>query len=85
MNTLSLRMPEYLHKQVENIAAVEKISMNHFITLAVAEKISALTTEDFIKARAKRASKEKFLKALEEIPDVEPEEYDNSKKSKLFQ
>ena len=76
MSTLSIRIPDYLHKQVKNLAANEKISINQFITLALAEKLSALMTEDYIKERAKRASKDKFLKALEQVPDVEPEEYD---------
>ena len=76
MSTLSIRIPDYLHKQVKNLAANEKISINQFITLALAEKLSALMTEDYIKERAKRASKDKFLKALEQVPDIEPEEYD---------
>ena len=76
MSTLSIRIPEYLHKQVKDLAANEKISINQFITLALAEKLSALMTEEFIKERAKRASKEKFLKALKQVPDDEPEEYD---------
>lgn len=76
MSTLSIRIPDYLHEQVKNLAANEKISMNQFITLALAEKMSALMTEDYIKERAKRASKEKFLEALKKVPDVEPEEYD---------
>ena len=76
MSTLSIRIPEYLYKHVKNLAANEKVSINQFITLALAEKISALMTEDFIQGRAKRASKEKFLKALKQVPDVEPEEYD---------
>ena len=76
MSTLSIRIPDYLHKQVKNLAANEKISINQFITLALAEKLSALMTEDYIKERAKRASKDKFLKALEQVPDVEPKEYD---------
>jgi predicted transcriptional regulator len=76
MSTLSIRIPDYLHKQVKNLAANEKISINQFITLALAEKMSALMTEDYIKERAKRASKEKFLEALIQVPDVEPEEYD---------
>ena len=76
MSTLSIRVPDYLHEHVKNLAANEKISINQFITLALAEKLSALMTEDYIKERAKRGSKDKFLKALEQVPDVEPEEYD---------
>ena len=76
MSTLSIRIPDYLHEQVKNLAANEKISINQFITLALAEKLSALMTEDYINEKAKRASRDKFFKALEKVPDVEPEEYD---------
>lgn len=76
MSTLSIRIPDYLHKQVKNLASNEKISINQFITLALAEKMSALMTEDYIQERAKRSSKEKFLKALSQVPDVEPDECD---------
>ena len=33
-------------------------------------------TEEYISKRAQRGNREKFLKALKQVPDVEPEEYD---------
>ena len=50
--------------------------MNQFIASAAAEKMSALLTEEYIEARAKRATLNKFKKVLKKIPDSEPEEYD---------
>jgi len=76
MSTMSLRLPDSLHKQVKKLAEKEGISMNQFITLAVAEKMSALMTVDYLKERAKRGSREKFEAVLAKVPDVEPEEYD---------
>ena len=81
MSTLSIRIPDYLHKQVKNLASNEKISINQFITLALAEKMSALMTEDYIQKRAQRSSRDKFLNALSQVPDIEPEEYDRLPKS----
>jgi len=49
MNTISLRLPHSLHKQVRKLAEKENISVNQLITLALAEKISALMTEEYIK------------------------------------
>jgi predicted HicB family RNase H-like nuclease len=46
MGVLSLRLPDYLHKQVRELAKQEGVSINQFITLAVAEKMSALVTEE---------------------------------------
>ncbi len=76
MRTLSIRLPDSLHKRIKQMAAVEGISMNQFITLAVAEKMSALATVEYLEERAKRGSRQKFEAVLANVPDVEPEEYD---------
>ncbi len=76
MSTLSLRLPDYLHNSIRELARKEGISINQFITLAVAEKMSALMTEDYIAERAKRGSREKFDAILAKVPVVEPEEFD---------
>ena len=76
MSTLSLRLPEYLHNSVKELAQKGGVSINQFITLAVAEKMSALMTEDYLNERAKRGSREKFDAVLAKVPSVEPEEYD---------
>ncbi len=76
MSTLSIRLPDSLHKRIKQMAEAESISMNQFITLAVAEKMSALATVENLKERAKRGSRQKFEAVLANVPDVEPEEYD---------
>jgi hypothetical protein len=50
--------------------------MNQLITLALAEKISALMTEEYLEKRARRGSREKFERAMAKVAKVEPEEYD---------
>jgi hypothetical protein len=57
----------------------DRISINQFVSTAVAEKISALETEDYLNQRASRASKKKFETALSMVPDNEPEEFDRLK------
>ena len=76
MSTLSLRLPNTLHEQATKLAKKDGISLNQFITLAVAEKTAALTTKEYLEERAKRGSRETLLAILAEAPDVEPEEYD---------
>jgi len=76
MSTLSLRLPESLHKFARELAKREKISINQLITLALAEKLAALGTEDYLEKRAKRASKTKFQKAMAKVAKVPPPEYD---------
>jgi hypothetical protein len=76
MSILSLRIPESLHNRVRILATEDNISINQFITSALAEKLSALDTEKYLENRALQGSKEKFLKVLAKVPDVAPEEYD---------
>ncbi|MBV5304675.1 MAG: toxin-antitoxin system HicB family antitoxin [Chlorobium sp.] len=76
MSTLSVRLPESLHKKAKELAVLEHISVNQLISTALAEKISALTTEEYLHQRAARGSREKFLKALSRVKEVEPDEED---------
>ena len=76
MSTISLRLPESLHKRARALAKKENTSINQLVSSALAEKISALMTEEYIKERAKKGSKAKFKSALSNVPDVEPENYD---------
>ena len=76
MSTLSLRLPESLHKSARELAEKENISINQLITLALAEKVAALGAEEYLGARAKRASKAKFVKAMSKVPNVKPPDYD---------
>jgi hypothetical protein len=76
MSTLSLRLPESLHKSARKLAEKENISINQLITLALAEKVAALGAEEYLEARAKRASKAKFVKAMSKVKKVEPPDYD---------
>ncbi len=76
MSTLSVRLPDSLHKRIKQMAEGEGVSMNQFITLAVAEKVSALITVEYLEERAKRGSRQKFEAVLANVPDVEPEVYD---------
>jgi len=76
MSTLSLRIPNSLHEQIRQLAKREGISINQFLASAAAEKMSALLTEEYIEARAKRASIKKFQKVLKKVPNAEPENYD---------
>jgi hypothetical protein len=70
MSTLSLRLPESLHKRLADLAAREGISINQLIASAVAEKMAALDTAEMLGARAARGSRRSFLAALAKVPDV---------------
>lgn len=74
MTTISLRLPDSWHAQVRELAKQDGISINQYITLALAEKISALTAENYIAMRARRGSKAKFQAAMSKVAKVEPPE-----------
>jgi hypothetical protein len=66
-----------MYSDLKEIAKAEVISMNQFVTIAIAEKIASLNAlDDYLEKRAERGSREKLLAVLAKAPDVEPEDYD---------
>lgn len=76
MSALSIRLPNSLHERVRELAAREGISINQLVATALAEKMAALMTADYLEARARRGSRAKFLAGLARVPDVEPDPWD---------
>lgn len=70
MTTLSIRLPDSLHRNATLYAEREGTSLNQLVASAVAEKLAALATEDWLNARAQRASDAAFDAALAEVPDA---------------
>ena len=77
MSSISIRLPDSLHRTAIELSKKDNISINQFISTALAEKISALMTEDYLMKRANSApNREEFEKLLKKVPDIEPEEHD---------
>lgn len=76
MSVLSLRLPESLHDAARKLAEEESISVNQLITLALAEKLSALKTEQFFAERARKGSRAAFEQVMARVPKVPPPEFD---------
>lgn len=76
MSTLSLRIPESLHRKIKDLAEVEGISINQFLSSAAAEKMSALMTVSYLKREAEKGSRKEFEEILQKVPSVEPEDAD---------
>ena len=72
MSALSLRLPNSLHERARELAEREGISINQLVSTALAEKMAALMTEEYLEARARRGSRTRFLRALAKVPDVPP-------------
>jgi hypothetical protein len=69
-------LPQSLHRKLGEVAEREGISINQLINSAVAEKMSALMTEEYLEARADRGTRRKFVAALAKVTDVEPDASD---------
>lgn len=76
MRTLNINLPDSLVAKMEELSKKDGISLEYFVSLAVAEKISSWVTDGFIQDRAKRANKEKYLQVLKLVPNREPLEHD---------
>lgn len=72
----ALRLLPSLKAAAERVASREGASLNQFINVAVAEKLSALETEAFFRARASEARREDFLDFLDGAGDEPPGEGD---------
>lgn len=72
MSAISLRLPESLHKQARELAAREGISINQLIATALAEKMAALMTGEYLEERARRGSRRKFQRVLAKVRDRPP-------------
>ena len=72
MSMLSLRLPDSLHRMVREVAAKDSISINQLIASAVAEKMSALLTEEYLEQRARRAEPAGFDRIMSRVPDAPP-------------
>ncbi|MDO8963947.1 MAG: DUF6290 family protein [Coriobacteriia bacterium] len=76
MSTISLRLPESLHRKVRELAKAEDVSINQLISTALAEKMSALMTIDYLEERASRGDRGAFERAMGKVGDGEPDDPD---------
>ena len=79
MSTLSVRLPDSIHREVRELAKEDGVSINQFISLALAQKVSSLRTVEYLKHRATRGSADHLISILNSAPDVEPDGYDRMK------
>jgi hypothetical protein len=79
--TFPLRLPVSLKAALEGISDRDGTSINQFLVVAAAEKISAMQTEEFFLARRNRADHEAFLRILNREGGEPPRADDEWEKS----
>ena len=76
VSNYALRLQTSLLEEVRKIAQEEGTTINQFINMAVAEKISALKTEEYFKSRAAKGNRTAFRRILDKAGTEEPREGD---------
>src|SRR5215472_13259062 len=64
-SNFALRLQPSLLEEVRKAAELEGVAVNQLINVAVAEKVSALRTEDYFQERGRRANRSETLRILE--------------------
>jgi predicted transcriptional regulator len=82
MSTLSVRLPNSLHRHLRELAEREGVSMNQLISSAVGEKLAALMTQDYL-ARASRGTRRLYEGVLRKVPDVPADERDKLSNNRI--
>jgi hypothetical protein len=70
----SIAVPEELYERAVELAAKDHISVEEFVSVVLAKRIAS---REYIESRAALFNRGKFERALNAIPDVEPEEQDS--------
>ena len=76
MNTLTVQLPESLHRSIQELAEREGYSVDQFLASAAAEKMAALRTLDYLRQEGAAGKREDFERYLANVPDQEPIETD---------
>ncbi|MBK9443965.1 MAG: toxin-antitoxin system HicB family antitoxin [Comamonadaceae bacterium] len=72
MTTLNLTLPNSVQRHIQEMADMDGVPVSQFIITAVTEKISALTTESYLRSRAERANPAEFQAILDKVPQRAP-------------
>ncbi len=66
-SNFALRLQPSLFEELRGVAAIEDVTLNQFINVAVAEKLAVLRTEAYFRERAARADVPGALKLLDRL------------------
>jgi predicted transcriptional regulator len=77
MSSVTIELPNSLHKKLEELAEKEGFSLEQFLTSAAAEKLSVMLQTEFLERESRLGTREGFEKVLAAVPDGEPENPDD--------
>lgn len=71
-SNFALRLQPSLLDEARKLAEAEGVALNQLINVALAEKISALRTEEYFTERARRADRQKIARILKRVGKGKP-------------
>lgn len=71
-SNVALRLQASLLEEARRVAESEGVALNQLINVAVAEKLSALRTEDYFRERANRANISRAKRFLKRAGRAQP-------------
>ena len=71
-SNVALRLQKSLLTEARSVAEAEGVALNQFINVAVAEKLSALRTEDYFRERAERGNVARAKRLLKSAGNGKP-------------
>ena len=72
MSALEVEIPDLLFRQVKEVAAKEKVSVDQIVSIALAAQVSASRAREGISSRAKRVDWRKVDGILDRVPANPP-------------
>ena len=72
MSTLEVKIPDLLLKQVNEVAAKERVSVDQLVSSALAAQVSASQARESISSRARRVDWQKVDDILARVPANPP-------------
>lgn len=76
MSSIALRIPDSLLSSAKELASAENTTLNQFLAIAIAEKVTSMKTAQFFSDRAAQADPAAALAVLAKVPHSPPEKED---------
>ncbi len=72
MTRINIELPLSVHERAKLLAKRDGVSVDQFISTALAEKMSVLEAETYFRQRAKRGTREAFDRVMAKVPARKP-------------
>ena len=76
MSTLSVSIPDSVRSRIEFFAGEDGVSVEHFVSAILSQRVAVADADSYIRKRAMRGSPDRLIELLATAPDVPPEPQD---------